>query len=133
MCKQVFNGFFVLSEKNNRFYLKQNLYLMVNVRRRKMYSEDMFTCEKSFKEKLKNLTAQKDQFAKDSDFIFNLKKIVDVNIYENGFVVEYMVEHTEILNIVILSEWVSNIEVLDNNEALRFCLKIIIKIGMRQF
>lgn len=106
---------------------------MVNVRRRKMYSEDMFTCEKSFKEKLKNLTAQKDQFAKDSDFIFNLKKIVDVNIYENGFVVEYMVEHTEILNIVILSEWVSNIEVLDNNEALRFCLKIIIKIDMRQF
>lgn len=106
---------------------------MVNVRRRKMYSEDMFTCEKSFKEKLKNLTARKDQFAKDSDFIFNLKKIVDVNIYENGFVVEYMVEYTEILNIVILSEWVSNTEVLDNNEALRFCLKIIIKIGMRQF
>lgn len=81
-----------------------------------MYSEDMITYEKDFVKKLKDLTAQKDQFSNDPNYIFDPRKVVGADIYENRSVGDHMVEHNEFLGIVILPEWAQNTEMLSSNE-----------------
>lgn len=90
--------------------------------------------EKEFLDKTKDLKNKFNEIKNDPSFIYNPKKPDGAHLINVRSVGEGMVEHTEIMNAIIVPEWAFNAEFLDENmKLLKFSSKIIMLIKMKVY
>ncbi|WP_255807306.1 hypothetical protein [Lactobacillus intestinalis] len=88
--------------------------------------------EKEFLSNIEDLKNTFNTIKKDPSFIYNPNKPAGAHLINIRSVGEGMVEHTEILNAIIVPEWTFNAEFFDENmKLLKFSLKIIMLIKMK--